>query len=267
MKEYFGAFREFKELYSDSIIEVEMYDMPFSSFYDTFPVEMDEIEFYTFEAQQCGKDILELCCGNGRITIPLAKKGFNVDGYDISIDMLKHLEEKANKLSKSVRKRINCSYGDIFNIEFKKKYDFIILPATTICILADDEEKVIKLFKKINSALKDDGSFVFDFRTDLINSKKTKTEIVALTEKTNSYKSLILYQEFNNYIAGRSIGNFYMQIENENGEFNKYITSTNKRIIDHQTIEKLAKESYFYISKKKIFDYKDYGLVYIVLKK
>lgn len=267
MKEYFEFFKEVKELYSDSIMEVEMYDVPFSNFYDTFPVETDELEFYTFEAQQCGKDILELCCGNGRITIPLAKKGFNIDGYDISIDMLKHLEERTNELSKSVKKRINCSYGDIFNIKFKKKYDFIILPATTICILADDEDRVLQLFKNVNEALKDDGSFVFDFRTDIISSKKTKTELVSVTEKKGSYKSLILYQEFNNYIMGRSIGNFYMQIENEKDELKKYITSTNKRIIDYETIEKLAKESSFFISKKKIFDYESYGLVYIVLKK
>ena len=39
-------------------------------------------------ASQCGGSVLELCCGNGRIAIPLAEQGFQVKGIDISDSML-----------------------------------------------------------------------------------------------------------------------------------------------------------------------------------
>ena len=54
---------------------------------------------------------------------------------------------------------------DIFNIDLiDKKYDFVYLPATTICILLEDRKKVIKLFDDISDILKPNGRFCFDIR-------------------------------------------------------------------------------------------------------
>ena len=38
--------------------------------------------------------ILELCCGTGRLTIPIAKKGYHITGVDISHSMLDRAKEK-----------------------------------------------------------------------------------------------------------------------------------------------------------------------------
>jgi len=39
--------------------------------------------------------LLDLCCGPGRFTIPLALKGFNVTGVDRTIFLLDHAREYA----------------------------------------------------------------------------------------------------------------------------------------------------------------------------
>jgi 2-polyprenyl-3-methyl-5-hydroxy-6-metoxy-1,4-benzoquinol methylase len=40
--------------------------------------------FYLDLALECGNPILELACGTGRLTIPLAEQGFNITGVDIT---------------------------------------------------------------------------------------------------------------------------------------------------------------------------------------
>lgn len=47
-----------------------------------------DVEFYRERLASCKGNILEPGVGTGRILIPLLEKGFEVDGFDISEDML-----------------------------------------------------------------------------------------------------------------------------------------------------------------------------------
>ena len=44
------------------------------------------------------KNILELACGTGNLTIPLTKKNYDIAGIDISEEMLSAAREKAVKV-------------------------------------------------------------------------------------------------------------------------------------------------------------------------
>ena len=48
--------------------------------------------------------VLDLCCGSGRLTIPVAKLGMDVTGVDLSGDMLAQLEENLNVKNKRLKK-------------------------------------------------------------------------------------------------------------------------------------------------------------------
>ena len=54
--------------------------------------------FYLTLARQFGGPILEMGCGTGRFTIPLAQHGFEIIGLDIVPGMLAHAKEKAGQL-------------------------------------------------------------------------------------------------------------------------------------------------------------------------
>lgn len=55
--------------------------------------------FYLTLAERIGGEILDLGCGTGRVTIPLAQRSFRITGLDIVPEMLEFAKKKASKLS------------------------------------------------------------------------------------------------------------------------------------------------------------------------
>src|SRR5690625_2950424 len=47
-----------------------------------------DVEFYSERLADCQSKILELGVGTGRILIPLLERGMDVDGFDVSTEML-----------------------------------------------------------------------------------------------------------------------------------------------------------------------------------
>ena len=53
------------------------------------------VAFYRALAQEAGGSVLEIACGTGRVTIPIAKLGFPTTGLDIVPGMLEQARRKA----------------------------------------------------------------------------------------------------------------------------------------------------------------------------
>lgn len=77
----------------------------------------DDKAFYLKIAETYGSPILELACGTGRITVEIAKKGYSIDGIDISKSML---HEARNKICGNYP---NCRlyHMDMRNLQLKRK--------------------------------------------------------------------------------------------------------------------------------------------------
>ncbi len=54
-----------------------------------------DLPFYLSEAKKAGGPALELACGTGRLTIPLAKAGIDITGLDVAGPMLERARSKA----------------------------------------------------------------------------------------------------------------------------------------------------------------------------
>ncbi|WP_430701312.1 class I SAM-dependent methyltransferase [Paenibacillus tundrae] len=61
--------------------------------------EGKELDFYLSFADREDIRVLEPMCGNGRMLIPFMQRGINIEGFDISEDMLKVCREKGNALN------------------------------------------------------------------------------------------------------------------------------------------------------------------------
>ena len=64
--------------------------------YDGLNKFLSDLEFYKkWLPKNKEAKILELCCGTGRLTIPIAKDGYDIKGVDYTSSMLERAKEKA----------------------------------------------------------------------------------------------------------------------------------------------------------------------------
>ena len=68
-------------------------------------------------ARERGGAVLELCCGTGRVVIPLARQGHAVHAVDISEGMLQRLRERLSHEEAAVRSRVTIQRQDITRLD------------------------------------------------------------------------------------------------------------------------------------------------------
>lgn len=132
-----------------------------------------ELEFYLSFVKDQDMKVLEPMCGNGRMLIPFMQNGIDIEGFDISKEMLKACVEKAERLNL----KPNVWYQDIGNFKNSNKYDLIIIPFGSFSLLGDDI--AVKSLQNMKAVLKDDGKI-------LLTIIKKKSEIKELLDWTET---------------------------------------------------------------------------------
>lgn len=151
--------------------------------YDGMNTQMDDLPFYSrWLKERKNGSILELCCGTGRLTIPLAQEGYNITGVDNSTSMLKQAEEKANKSNLTVQ----FIESDIRTLDLPEVYDIIFIPFNSIHHLYTNQD-FFKVLERIKKHLKGDGYFLFDcFNPNIhyiVNSEKGENTVAEYSTK------------------------------------------------------------------------------------
>ena len=104
-----------------------------------------------------GSAILDLCCGHGRHSIELAKRGFRVTGLDLSGVFLEHAREAAESEGVDVR----WMEGDMRRIPFEGEFDAVINMFTAFGYLESEEEDQ-EVLRQVHKALKPGGLFLLE---------------------------------------------------------------------------------------------------------
>lgn len=94
-------------------------------------------------------NLLDLCCGNGRISIYMAKKGFKAVGVDISRTFLEDARKKAKE--HKVSRNVNFLEGDVRNLkkvvrDVSQPFDVVVNAWTSIGYFSQDDD--ISMFKQ-----------------------------------------------------------------------------------------------------------------------
>lgn len=105
-------------------------------------------------------DYLDLFCGTGLLTLELARVGLNVQGSDLSQEMLNIAVDNARKHGL----RICFRQENAIKFAFSKQLDGITAACDGINYLNGDG--LDKLFQRVYSALKVGGIFLFDYSTE-----------------------------------------------------------------------------------------------------
>jgi SAM-dependent methyltransferase len=134
-----------------------------AEYYDLDPRNLytDDIPFYIERARRSGGPILELGCGSGRVTLPLAEAGFHITGIDHSPSMLEVFKRKCEALPPAQREKLAFEQADMTNFTFRKTFGLIIIPFRSFQALAkrSDQESCLA---SVKAHLAPDGEFIFD---------------------------------------------------------------------------------------------------------
>jgi len=125
--------------------------------YDAQNVESrDDIQFFQKKAKAIGGPILELACGTGILSIPIATLGIEVYGLDVSNKMIELAIRKSTDL-----KNIHFTVGDMTNFKMDKKFKMIFCGFNSITHL-HTFEAVQGMLLSVKEHLTSDGVFLID---------------------------------------------------------------------------------------------------------
>ncbi|MBQ8660266.1 MAG: methyltransferase domain-containing protein [Alphaproteobacteria bacterium] len=114
------------------------------------------------------KKILDVGCGTGRATFPLAEREKEVLGIDFVPAMI----DAARLLKKEKASRANFQVGNVLKLKIKPKtYDAVIFAYNGLNTIPQDEDRTKALFE-IKRVLKDDGVFIFSSHIRTIFDRK-----------------------------------------------------------------------------------------------
>ncbi|GAA4722439.1 class I SAM-dependent methyltransferase [Brevibacillus fulvus] len=99
-----------------------------------------DVEFFLELAKAAGGDILELACGTGRITIPMAEAGLSVTGLDLSGDMLQKAKQKAAE--RGVLEQVHFLQGDMRKFALDQQFSLIMIPYRSFLHLLHIQEQM-----------------------------------------------------------------------------------------------------------------------------
>jgi ubiquinone/menaquinone biosynthesis C-methylase UbiE len=192
------------------------------------------------------KNIIDLACGTGNITIPLAKRNYNIIGIDISQDMLSIAEQKAREHSLNIQ----WICQDMINFQGFTKQDAIICACDGLNYILKVED-LQSIFSRVYTSLRQGGIFVFD-----MNSRYKIEEVLA--EQTFAYAGEeISYIWENYYNKDQEIIDFELSFFVKNKENYKRFNEIHKqKAYSINNVIELLKHAGF----KKIDYYSAYSL-------
>ena len=126
--------------------------------YDGMNTDLSDLKFYKkWLPKNKEARILELCCGTGRLTLPIAKDGYNISGVDITSSMLEQAKVKASEAGL----KIEFIEADIRTLELHEKYDLIFIPFNSIHHLYQNKD-LFQALNVVKNHLKENGRFLLD---------------------------------------------------------------------------------------------------------
>jgi SAM-dependent methyltransferase len=216
-----------------------------ANIYDGMNTNLNDLQFYKRWLPK-NKDarILELCCGTGRLTLPIAKDGYDISGVDFTTSMLEQAKLKASEGGLKVK----FIEADIRTLDLPEKYDLIFIPFNSIHHLYKNED-LFKALKVVKNHLKEGGLFLLDcFNPNIqfiVEGEKELKEIAQYTP--NDGRDVLIKQAMryeNKTQINRIEWHYFI-----NGEFNS-IQNLDMRMFYPQELDSYLKWNGFNIVQK-----------------
>jgi len=130
--------------------------------YDQQVTETDDVAFLLSAIAAKSQRILEVCCGSGRILVPLAEAGHDVSGFDADEYMLAKIPFKAKGLA-----NIHWLESDAVHDDWGEGFDIVVLAGNILYNIVSDMgyAQAQELFiQKAASSLKPGGHVYIEYQ-------------------------------------------------------------------------------------------------------
>lgn len=164
--------------------------------YDGLNTFLSDLPFYRkWLPESKDAKILELCCGTGRLTLPLAEDGYDIWGVDYTPSMLDQAKVKASRAGLE----INFIQADIRALNLPEKFDLIFLPFNSIHHLYKNED-LFKVLEVVKNHLKEGGLFLLDcFNPNIQYIVEGERELQLIAEYTTADGREVLIKQTMRY--------------------------------------------------------------------
>lgn len=125
--------------------------------YDTYARVTYDLPFYLREATS-GGDVLELMCGTGRVSLPLAQAGIKLTCVDASSEMLAVLKEKLARQT-GLLSEVQVIQMDVRQLALPQQFDLVLLPFQSFGEITSPVEQQQAL-SHIRRYVRDGGRFI-----------------------------------------------------------------------------------------------------------
>jgi SAM-dependent methyltransferase len=133
----------------------ELYNYP--ALYDALLPVRTHLPYYAELAARASGDVLELACGTGQLTVPLAGAGVPIAGLDLSEPMLSAAKERAAAAKVFVEHLL----GDMRNFDLGRQFALIFIARNSLLHLHSTED-ILAAFAMVRRHLAPGGMFAFD---------------------------------------------------------------------------------------------------------
>jgi SAM-dependent methyltransferase len=145
--------------------------------------------------------VLDLACGTGNITLPLAERGYDLIGVDISEDMLAQAQNKAFDCGQ----RILWLAQDMRGLDLYGTVDAAVCCCDGLNYILEPHE-LKEVFRRVRLFLNPGGIFIFDMNTEY------KFKEVLANGTFGDMAEDAEYQWDNQYNAGTKINEYHLRV-------------------------------------------------------
>jgi SAM-dependent methyltransferase len=208
--------------------------------------QVGDIPFYLKQIEKYGGPVLELACGTGRITIPVAERGIEITGLDVSTAMLAHARQK----SQAGGLNIDWVEADCRDFKLNKRFSLIFFPFNSMAHL-HDLESIESCFFCVRQHLRTEGRFIIDvFQPDLQILTRSPEKRYPVAEYVDpDGRGTVVITENNLYDSATQVNRikWYYGLRQEGGE---RVESLNMRIFYPQELDGLLHYNGFVVEEK-----------------
>ncbi|WP_152658003.1 class I SAM-dependent methyltransferase [Oceanobacillus sp. CFH 90083] len=156
-----------KELFENNF---EKYENP-EKYDEMYSKYQDDLLYLMENVSGMDKPIIDLACGTGRLTIPMAKRGLNMVGVDLHGGMLSRAKQKA------AAEQVNIIFEqqDCTELDLAYKSPLIFMTGNSFQHFLTNESQDA-LFQSVKKHLLPNGQFIFDTRNPDIDELSVDSE-------------------------------------------------------------------------------------------